>query len=173
MNHLQWIPVPLLMLTDYALTILGAKWGEAYRRHFVTPTYELNPRWRESVARGQWVNPRHLLRVGLSALLLWLLEGRMPSAGFAVLLGVGYGIFGALIGRHLGNLLLFRYLNRHLDEISGQVNLALPLVLKISQAHYLGMLLPFVFLAALAPSPYALGFLLGLLGLILVHGKWA
>ncbi len=173
MNHLRWVPVPLLMLADYALTILGAKWGEAYRRHFTSPTYELNPRWRESVARGQWVNPRHLLLVILTTLLFWLSSGWMPPAGFALLLGVAYGIFGALLGRHLGNLLLFRYVNRHREEISGQVSLGLPLVMKISQANYTGMLLPFAFLAALTPSPYTLGFLLGLLGLILAHLRWA
>ena len=44
MNHPELIAVPVLMLADYALTILGAKSSAViYRNHFTTPTYELNP----------------------------------------------------------------------------------------------------------------------------------
>ncbi len=44
MNHPELIAVPVLMLADYALTILGAKTSAVvYRNHFTMPSYELNP----------------------------------------------------------------------------------------------------------------------------------
>ena len=55
------LAVPVLMLLDYLLTILGAKASvRVYRRHFVVPNYELNPLWQESVRKQRWLNPRHL-----------------------------------------------------------------------------------------------------------------
>ena len=132
MEHPELIGVPVLMLADYLLTILGAKSSaRVHGKHFTTPSYELNPLWRKSVDQRRWFNPRHL-----------------------------------------ANLLLFRYLNRNPEEISGQVELSPRLVIKMSQVGYLGLVPLFAFLAVLAPHRYTLGALLGLLTLVLAHFIW-
>ncbi len=173
MHYPLLIAIPLLMLADYALTVLGVQWADTYRQHFVAPTYELNPRWRESVAQRRWFNPRHLLLVGLVTLLLWLLDRWAPPVVVAWLLGIVLGVLGALLSRHVSNLLTFRYLNRHPEAVTGQVQYSLATTLKLSQYGYAGLLPLLGLLLALAPSPAMAGAVLGVLGLILAHGRWA
>jgi hypothetical protein len=176
MNHPELIVVPVLMLGDYALTILGAKSASSvYRRHFKTPHYELNPLWRESVARVRWFNPRHLVLVALVTALLVVVDGAAPSTPgpFELLLGMLFGAFGAVCGRHLTNLLLFRYVNRHPEELSGEVRLSMKLALAISKFSYVGWLPLLALVAVFEPGRYAVGVLLGVATLILAHYVWA
>lgn len=85
MHHPVILAVPLLMLLDYALTILGARASlQVYRRHFRMPHYELNPMWQKSVAQLRWFNPRHLGLVCLVTALLLLPEW-LPDFPFVAL----------------------------------------------------------------------------------------
>ena len=175
MNHPELIAVPILMLADYALTILGAKKSTAvYRNHFTMPSYELNPVWRKSVDQVRWFNFRHLSLVTLVTLLLISVDQTqmLPYDTFALALGMLFGAFGSICGRHLTNLLLFNYLNRHPHEISGQVQLSLKLTLKISQFTYIGLLPLFAIVVVLDPNPYTTGVLLGVLVLVFAHFVW-
>jgi hypothetical protein len=174
MNHPELIAVPVLMLADYALTILGAKLSVVvYRNHFTSPSYELNPLWRKSVDQLRWFNLRHLAVVALiTGLLVLGDQTEEPYGTFEFVLGILFGAFGSVCGRHLSNLLLFHYLNRHPHEISGQVQLSLKLTLRISQFIHIGLIPLFAIVAALAPSPYTFGVLAGILVLILAHFIW-
>lgn len=175
MNHPELIAVPILMLADYALTILGARSSAiVYRNHFTMPSYELNPRWRKSVDQIQWFNFRHISIVVLVTVLLVLLDHTelLPHSTFQLALGMLFGAFGSVCGRHLTNLMLFRYLNRHPHEISGQIQLSLKLTLKISQFTYLGLIPLCVIVVTLVPGSYTLGALLGILALVFVHFVW-
>ena len=174
MNHPELIAVPILMLADYALTILGAKTSAAvYRKHFTMPSYELNPLWRKSVDQIRWFNPRHIALVALVTVLLILVDqaSALPDT-FELVLGMLFGTFGSVCGGHLTNLLLFRYLNRHPNEISGQVHLSLKLMLKISQFTYIGLIPVFTIVVALVPNHYTVGVLLGILALVFAHFMW-
>lgn len=174
MNHPQLIAVPVLMLADYALTILGAKLSAVvYRNHFTSPSYELNPVWRKSVDQLRWFNPRHLAAVALVTALLVLgdqIEG--ASDVFKFVLGVLFGAYGSVCGRHLSNLMIFLYLNRYPREISGQVRMSLKLVLRLSQFTHLGLIPLLAIVAVLVPSPYTFGVLAGILFLIVAHFFW-
>jgi hypothetical protein len=166
----------MLILADYALTILGAKNSAAvYRNHFTTPSYELNPLWRKSVDQIRWFNPRHIAAVALVTVLLILLDqaAALPYDAFELALGMLFGAFGSVCGRHLTNLMLFRYLNRHPNEISGQVQLSMKLMLKMSQFTYIGLVPLFIIVMIVAPNPYTVGVLLGLLAVVIAHFVWA
>jgi hypothetical protein len=175
-NHPELIAVPILMLADYALTILGAKSSAAvYRKHFLMPSYELNPLWRRSVDQVRWFNPRHTALVVLLTAILVLLDqaAEVPDSILELLIGMLLGAFGSVCGRHLTNLLLFGYLNRHPEEISGQVRLSMILILKISQFTYIGLIPIFGMVVALVPNAYTAGVLLGLLSIVFGHSRWA
>lgn len=183
MNHPELILVPMLMLADYWLTILGAKMSLAvYRQHFLAPTYELNPVWRKSVDRLQWFNLRHVAgTVLLTGLLLltdqWDLLARdvdkgQPFDAFEFLLGGLLSAWSVVCGRHLSNLLQFRYMNRHPQEIAGQVQLSMKLIMKISQYMYVGWLPLVALLVWMEPSAFTAGVLLGLCGVVLAHVFW-
>src|SRR3954471_18182323 len=61
-RHPEFLLVPVLMISDYLLTIAGARLrADVYGRHFRTQHYELNPAWQSAVAKLRWFNPRHLL----------------------------------------------------------------------------------------------------------------
>lgn len=175
MDHPELIALPVLMLADYALTLLGAKCSvSVYRNHFTTPSYELNPLWRKSVDGLRWFNPRHLGLVALICGLLIFVDETdwLPDEVFEVLLAGLFGAFGAVAGRHLANLLVFRYLERHPEEISGRVEMSMRLVLKMSQHTYAGLLPVFALLAALAPNRHTLGVLLGVVAVFVAHYAW-
>ncbi len=177
MNHPELIAVPILMFADYALTILGAKNSAAvYRNHFTTASYELNPLWRKSVDQVRWFNPRHIALVALVTVLLILMDqvaAILPFDTFKIVLGMLFGVFGSVCGRHLTNLLLFRYLNRHPHEISGQVQFSMKLMLKMSQFNCIGLIPLFVIVVTLVPNRYTLGVLIGLVTVVFVHSLWA
>lgn len=184
MNHPELFLVPILMLADYALTILGAKTSIAvYRNHFVMGSYELNPVWRKSVDQIRWFNARHLIVVALITILLCMADlglaildpdlATLELDALALILGILLGAFGTVCGRHLTNLLLFRYLNRNPQEISGQVYLSMILTLKLSQFQSIGLVPLSIIVAVLVPNSYTVGVSIGLIALVFAHFVWA
>ncbi len=145
-----------------------------YRQHFKIPHYELNPVWRQSVAQLRWFNARHLVVVCLVTSLLILLDraANVPAGYFEFLVGTLLGAFGSVCGRHLSNLLLFWYLNRHPAEISGEVALTLRLTLRMSLFTYLGIAPLLAVMATLVPEPHVMGVFLGVLTIAFTHVVW-
>jgi hypothetical protein len=141
----------------------------------VTPSYELNPLWRKSVDQLRWFNARHIALVALVTVLLILADQAvlLPYGTYELALGMLFGAFGSMCGRHLANLMIFRYLNWHPNEISGQVRLSMKLTLKMSQFTYIGLIPLFVIVMAVAPNGYTVGVLLGLLVVVFAHFVWA
>jgi hypothetical protein len=178
MNHPELFVVPVLMLADYWLTILGARYARlVYRKHFVIRTYELNPTFRAAVDRLQWINFKHLCIVlvttgSLMALDRWLQVPDLPFDYFQFLLGGLYGLFAMVCGRHLTNLLLFLYLNRHPETLAGEVRMSMSLVLRISQFTYVGFVPVLCITAAGAPDALTCGLLFGSVIIVLVHSTW-
>lgn len=80
MAYPQVLLVPLMLLADYYLTVLGAAQRQkVYAQHFRTQHYELNPLWQRSNARLQRFNPRHILLVLLVSAALALVAGDPTS----------------------------------------------------------------------------------------------
>jgi hypothetical protein len=136
--------------------------------------YELNPVWQKTIARKKWFNPRHLLLTLLtSGVLAFLVEsGNMSDAFAEGLFGCLFVLFGMIIGRHLSNLLIFRYLDRYPQDIAGEITMAHALLLSISTYQYLVVAIPMVLLAIFSPTPFVLGGLAGAVLLFVIHFKW-
>ena len=50
--------LPLFMLADYYLTLLGERQSKEYREHYVLKEYEVNPLWQGDVKKQKWFNPK-------------------------------------------------------------------------------------------------------------------
>jgi len=172
MHHPVILALPVLMLLDYLLTILGvtAALG-VYRQHFTTPHYELNPRLQKSVQQRRWINPRFVISACIFTAFVILLD-RIWALD-PMIMGVFLGIYGAVFGRHLNSLLYFHYLNRHPAEIEGHVYFTHQLILNRSLIDILGLLPLLGLIAVLVPQPEVIGAILGIMVMAFRHLMWA
>lgn len=175
MNHPEVCLVPVLMFLDYFLTVLGAIQREKkYSEHFKSQHYELNPLWQKAIAKKKWFNIRHtLITVAFSSYLVWFAKyADVPDEFIDGLLGCVIVCFAVLVGRHISNLLIFRYSRRNPDAISGQVRMSHPMMLAVSSYQLSTVLLPVALIAACTGSPFALGGVAGVCLLLVSHGIW-
>jgi hypothetical protein len=175
MKYPEIVVLPLLMLSDHFLTILGAvQKDKGYSDHFKTEHYELNPIWQKSVNRKAWLDPRHLLLTVLATYVLaGILEfGDTPAPFAEGVFGFLFVCFGMVIGRHLSNILLFRRVARKPEEITGQVVMAHSLALSSSAYQYLIVAVPIVMIAIFNPTGFTIGSLAGAIMIFVVHFFW-
>ena len=175
MKNPEILLLPIIMLADYLLTVIGTIQKEKkYDEHFKSQYYELNPLWQKQISQKKWFNPRHiLLIVSFSAVLACLIEfGGLPASLAQGVIGCLFILYGMIIGRHLSNILVFRHLVRKPDDISGRVTMTHSLLLYISAYQYLIGVIPIVIIAVFAPTPYAIGGLVGALLIFAVHAMW-
>lgn len=175
MKYPQILLLPLMMFADYFLTVLGAVQREKkYSKHFVVQHYELNPIWQKSIAAKKWFNPRHAFSViVLNAILIALLEfGGLEESSVITLLGVLLTLYAMILGRHINNLLVFRYVDCHPDEISGQVSFAHTLTLSISLYQTLIVLIPLILVATFSRSLFAIGGAIGVGMFCVISLRW-
>jgi hypothetical protein len=105
-------------------------------------------------------------------LILFDLSAEFPNSFFEFLLGTLFGVFGTVCGRHLTNLLLFLYVNRHPYEISGEVHMSMTLSLKLSQFTLIGLLPLLSIVVFLVPNSYTFGILTGAATSAMIHSVW-
>lgn len=175
MKHPEIVLLPILMFTDYFLTVLGATWRQGkYGRHFKTEHYEMNPVWQKHIREKRWFAPRHIaLTMLVSGILAGFLEfGNAPESLAQAVLGFAFVVFGTVIGRHLSNLLTFRRLARTPREITGQVTMSHALALSISMYQYLVVVVPLALISIFSPTPFVLGGLAGAVLVFLMHLGW-
>ena len=176
MKHPIALIIPVLMLCDYYLTIVGSiLCRRGYGKHIKAEQYELNPAWQSSINKRKWFSARFFISVALVTLFAVFIS----EAGDALITGLGdffvamlIVLFSALIGRHLSNILIFRYVIKHPEEISGETHLGQKMLLKMSQYHILLALCPFIVVALYVQAPFVLGGLSGLLLLWAIHRTW-
>jgi len=173
MHHWEILGVPALMLSDYYLTIKGNLYAtKQYKLHFITETYELNPVFRKDVDNFKWFNPRHLAGTVLVTLLLWLASSLEDEDFYRGVLGYSFTIFGLINGRHIGNIVLFRYLIKHPELVEGKIHLSHLFVLKTSQLYLLSIALPVLLLLLMQPSALLIGAFLGCIVIFITHYIW-
>jgi len=175
MKYPEIFLLPALMFADYFLTVAGSiKRDKKYSEHFKVEHYELNPIWQKSIAEKKWFNVRHiLLTVSITAILAGMVEFcDLPNSIIQCILGALFVSFSIVVGRHLSNILMFRYLIRRPNEISGQVTTTHSLMLWWSMYQYLAALVPIAIIALFAPSPFAIGALIGAALIFVVHLNW-
>ena len=167
--------LPLLMLADYYLTVAGAAARErGYARHFKLEQYELNPTWQKDIARLRWFNPKHLLLTLLlsGAVIAMLESGVVPKPIASMALGALLGVFAAIVGRHINNLLLFQRLAAQPGDVTGEVTLTQGFALSTSLYQTVMMFVPIALLAALTLHPLIIGAGMGFASLGAAHLMW-
>ena len=175
MKHPEILLLPILMFSDYFLTVLGAiQKVKKYGDHFKTLHYELNPTWQKQISKKQWFNLHHiLLTIIFTSILTLLIEFfNMPNFLVQEILGFLFVLFGMIIGRHLSNILAFQYLVMKPNEISGQITMAHTFQLYISTFQYLVCVVPMLIIAFFVPTPFIIGGLFGALSVIVIHVSW-
>lgn len=175
MNHPEVFIIPVLMLSDYFLTVCGAVLSEKkYRQHFQFENYELNPLWQKDMARKRWFNPKHLTIVAivLGFCFVWSNAWTDDDIVSEGLFGYLTILFTSVIGTHVGNILTFRYINRHSESVFGEIKMNHPLMLHISLFRLIGLLLVLTAVAIFSPTPFILGGLCSLIMLSIVKLFW-
>jgi hypothetical protein len=175
MKHPELLLIPTFMLADYFLTLAGAVQKEKkYGDHFKTEHYELNPIWQRQVAQKKWFNPKHLLLTVAVTLFLILMAElvEMPEYFVTGVLGCLLVFFGMVVGRHLSNLMIFRYMIKKPQDISGQVTMTHALLLSLSLYQYLVVFVPLILIALFAPSPFVVGAVWAGVLQVLIHMTW-
>ena len=156
--------LPVLMQADYLLTVAGASARQgAYSTHFKLEQYELNPTWQKDIARLRWFNPKHLLMTtALSGAVIAVFERRMvPEPWASFVLGALLGVFAAIVGRHLNNLLVFHHVATRPGDVTGTVTLSHGFVLSTSLYQMIMVFVPITLLAAVSGHPLVLGAMVG------------
>jgi hypothetical protein len=125
-----WIILPVwlvLYLSDYCLTILGARYYKAGgREHIVFEgSYELTPQFQADIDSLRMFSPRFMLAVFISSaiiVLLWFASRQSRNAllFFQFLCGGLVLHEVPILVRHARNILLFWFANKH-RGISGQI----------------------------------------------------
>ena len=141
--------IPILMLLDYFLTVVGRQhYQRQYGQHIRLEQYEMNPIWQQRIAQDSWFNRRHLFMViFMSTIMVGLRNGTgLPSRDY-FFFGVLVTVYLLIIGRHLGNILNFRYVAHHPEAIRGEAYISYEATIKASQCQLLGFLLPILFAA--------------------------
>jgi hypothetical protein len=166
------------MVADYRLTVLGAVWKErGHDAHFEIEHYELNPLFQKAVAAKRRFHPLHLAATLAVTAMLWLLDGmvqrgEISEAWLQAPLAGSLTLLGAIVGRHLTNLLMFRRIARAPGEIAGKVRMSHELQLRLSLYQVLGLAVPLALLALAFPTPHVLGAFAGAALLVLIHARW-
>jgi hypothetical protein len=175
MNNPEVLLIPCMMFADYYLTVFAAVQREKkYSEHFKTEHYELNPLWQKVIAEKKWFNLRHtLLAILFSSALLYLTEFSIQTPYMVQgLIGCLFVVYGMIIGRHVSNIMIFRYMAKHRGDISGQISMSHAMVLSISVYQYLVVVIPFALVALFAPTPHVVGGLLGAVMVLVIHVLW-
>jgi len=160
MKHPEVFIIPIMMLSDYFLTVWGVILSEKkYQQHFKIEHYELNPIWQKNIANKQWFNPKHLIAVAVVAVfcLVWSNGWTDPDAISEGLFGFFTILYASIIGNHLSNVFTFSYVIRHPENVSGEVTTSYLLALKTSQFHALSLFFILFVIAIFSPTPFVIG----------------
>ena len=76
--------LPVLMLADYYLTVLGAVLRDKkYSEHVIVEQYELNPIFQKAINKRQLINIKHLLAtITVTGLMIYIAEFSTASHTF-------------------------------------------------------------------------------------------
>jgi hypothetical protein len=164
------IALPLLMLADYYLTLLGAVLRDKkYSKFVVIEEYELNPKFQEAIKQRKLINVKHLLfTILLSTLMICLAEfSEAPHEDISFILGMLLVMYSVIIGIHVENILFFWYIIKREGQLSGQIYYTYEATLLLSVFRNLLVLLPLIIIYSCEKSSFVLG---GICGVIVLEG---
>ena len=168
-----WLAIGLWVLfysSDHTLTIKAAKLHQAgANKHFgFGGGYELNPIFKDEVAKFQWFGFRFFLMMFVVSALLFVMYSLGVPDLFAFFWGMLIGIQLAVHFRHLRNLTLFQHAIRS-EGVSGKIEYQHWLTLRVSSIEFFCFTLLFLLLFFLWGSFFVLGAAVGCCSLALRH----
>ena len=174
MNYPELFLIPLFMLVDYYMTVLAEILrSKEYAQHYKIGSYELNPSLQSDVKNRKWFSSKFYLNATIiPAIIIISLENIGESIYVELILGFVLISRGMLIGRHLSNSLLFRYLNRNPQQLSGEVTIGQEYLYISSMIQYLVVWVPLVIIALFSPSTFLIGGIIGATQIIGLHALW-
>jgi len=175
MKYPQILFIPIIMLLDYYLTILGSTLRDKKFSQFIkVEQYELNPIWQRDINRKKLFNHRHVFSVLLVSFLLFILTEFLDvnHTIFEILFGFAIGIYGMIIGRHISNILTFFHVLLKPNDVSGEITFSHQYALLTSLYQYFVALIPLAILSAFLHSPILVGCTVGAIGFLLTHVIW-
>lgn len=173
MRIIAIICIPVIMLADYYLTLLGKKFRDSkYSEHLSSPEYELNPAWQKDVNSFKLFNYKHILSIILITGYFYFASKLLSDDWFFGLYGALFTVYGYVIMRHFQNIFIYRYSNKNPDLLSGKVTMGHVLMLKISQYQLFTTSVFLLVLSAWSASWFICGGGLGILLLALTKYRW-
>ncbi len=161
MVHPEILLLPVLMVADYYLTILGASLREKiYGKHLLIETYEMNPHYRGVIDAKSKFNLRFAGQVFINTLALFLVSLVATSEYefvYQILLGFYLTLFAYINGLHISNLLTFMYVNKQPEVLDGSVRLAHSYLLRNSLYSTSAIFFPVLLILIFSFTYFALG----------------
>lgn len=172
MRYPEVLALPVLMLMDYYLTILGSVLQKKkHSEFFVFEEYELNPLWQKSINKKKLVNLKHLIITALvSGWLIYIAEYTdISRAFFSIVLGAILIALSIVVGRHITNILIFWYVLKNPNNIQGQIRYSYEAVLFFALYYNLIPLILLIIIAIYDKSLFVLGGICGVILLFISH----
>lgn len=175
MDHYEIFLLPLLMMADYYLTLAGATlYKQAYGNYFVLDSYELNPVWQESVNKPKKFDFGHAFMsivftvVFISIDYYHIINEKMLQG----VLGYYIVLYSLINAKHLENISIFKFTNKHSGLLKGKVLINYEMSVKMSQYRMIFLFIPLSIIAFYSNSYFAWGGALSVIGAWLSHSSW-
>lgn len=147
-----------LMVADWLMTIVQHRAMEShYKDHYETypfRTVEGNPLLRRAVARGRWIDLRHLVPALLVSGIVYYVMSRLRDRQALLVLGLIWGTFFTLLAIHSRNVLSYAAGRR---GVHGKIWIHIHTGHRMSLGQYAGFLVFAGLLTALDPNPLLVG----------------
>jgi hypothetical protein len=169
----------LLFLSDYSLTLYGARLYESYGKEFVSigGSYELTPIYQDAIDNQRRHSLRILLLLGASGVLIfafWYVMVIVLHYSWAFLVLAGGLILRQVVVhvRHLQNIVLYRGARRP-GALAGHIDYARWLVLRQSATELWGFAGIWLLAFLLTGSLFMAGGALGCALTAMQHSRWS
>ncbi len=167
------ICIPLLMVSDYYLTLLGKKLRDnVYLQHISTEEYELNPAWQKDINKFRMFNYKHILSVILVTGYYYFVSLLLSDSWYYGVYGALFTMYAYVIMRHLNNILIYTYANKNPDLFSGKAVIGHLFSLYLSKYQSFTYSVFFLALFAWSRSWFIFGGAIGLGLLGLTNIRW-
>ena len=164
--------LPLFMLADYYLTLLGERLSKEYREHYVLKEYEVNPLWQGDVKKQKWFNPKQLSLVVVFTGIFYFFIQYLYENDFSLLqfmMGAITAPYAIILGRHLSNLLLFIYIRKNPATLEGKVIIPSTYMLVTSRIMVVPGIFMYIVIYAFTQHNFVLGGVVGNMILYSMH----
>ncbi|NNF00411.1 MAG: hypothetical protein HKN25_15440 [Pyrinomonadaceae bacterium] len=159
--------LPILMIADYYLTILGAILREKkYGEYFPIETYEMNPTYQDDIDSKRLFNPRFIGQLILNFGLLFLASLFLTDALeflYWIILGFYLTLFAYINGLHMSNILSFLFVKSNPNVMKSEIRISHRYNLYSSLFTNSVLLLPVIFILLFSYSHFILGSLIAVL----------